>query len=201
MLSTSCLLFISNTIYDSCNLNLSVILHFRCTITSKIKSTHKSVFLPISMLNSILAVANLLANNNITIYYVQVNSLRLRSSVASKCASKHHSGYHLFCCWRHNYMLQLAIIASKQGCNREIWVRTNTFYDTTVVFPCLREKQPIPYPLVSFPRIVVPRLQFHVHHWFTGFSSKSRELGRHVSLSSGPSFAAWLLLCTMINSS
>ena len=39
--------------------------------------------------------------NNITInyYYGQVNSLRLKSSVASKWASKHLWGYHLFC-WR-----------------------------------------------------------------------------------------------------
>ena len=39
----------------------------------------KGVYLPISKLHSILAVANLLAHNNITIsYYVQVNSLRLK---------------------------------------------------------------------------------------------------------------------------
>ena len=46
-------------------------------------------YLPISKLHSILAVANLLAHNNITIsYYVQVNSLWLKSSVALKWASK-----------------------------------------------------------------------------------------------------------------
>ena len=45
----------------------------------------KGFCLPISKLQSILAVTNLLAHNNITIsYYVQVNSLWLKSSVASK---------------------------------------------------------------------------------------------------------------------
>ena len=61
--------------------------------------TAKGVYLPISMLYSILALLNLLAHNNITIRNDgQVNSLRLKSSVASKWASKHLSGYHLFCC-------------------------------------------------------------------------------------------------------
>ena len=42
-------------------------------------------YLPISKLHSILAVANLLAPNKITIcYYAQINSLELKSSVASK---------------------------------------------------------------------------------------------------------------------
>ena len=37
--------------------------------------------------------------NNITIcYYEQVNSLRLKSSVASKWPSKQRWGYHLFSC-------------------------------------------------------------------------------------------------------
>ena len=35
-----------------------------CTIASKINGTHKGVYLPISKLHSILAVANLLAHNN-----------------------------------------------------------------------------------------------------------------------------------------
>ena len=70
------------------------------TIASKINGTAKGVFLPISKLHSILAVTNLLAHNNITIcYYVQVNSLRLKSSVTSKWTRKHLLGYHLFCCW------------------------------------------------------------------------------------------------------
>ena len=46
-------------------------------------------YLPISKLYSILAISNLLAHNNISIsYYVQVNSLRLKSSVTLKWASK-----------------------------------------------------------------------------------------------------------------
>ena len=50
----------------------------------------KGFYLPISKLCSIiLAVANLLAHNNVTIsYYGQVNSVRLKSSSASKWASK-----------------------------------------------------------------------------------------------------------------
>ena len=51
----------------------------------------KGVYLPISKLLSILVVAkNLLAHNNTTVSnYVQVNSLRLKSNVISKWASKH----------------------------------------------------------------------------------------------------------------
>ena len=61
-----------------------------CTINSKINGIPKGVYLPISKLHSILVIANLLAHNNITInYYMQVNSLRLKSNVPSKCASKH----------------------------------------------------------------------------------------------------------------
>ena len=49
----------------------------------------KGVYLTISKLHSILAIANLLAHYNITTsYYGQVNSLLLKSSVASKWASK-----------------------------------------------------------------------------------------------------------------
>ena len=45
-------------------------------------------------------VANVLAHNNVSIcYYVQVNSLRLKSSVAWKWASIQLRGYHLICCW------------------------------------------------------------------------------------------------------
>ena len=55
--------------------------------------------MPISKLPCILAVANLLAHNNITIsYYVHVNSQQLNSNVASKWASKQLWVYHLFCC-------------------------------------------------------------------------------------------------------
>ena len=58
-----------------------------------------TIYLPISKLHSILALPNLLAHNNITIsYYGQVNSLWLKSSVASKWARKDIWGYHLFSC-------------------------------------------------------------------------------------------------------
>ena len=54
------------------------------------KGYPKCVCLNISKLQLILAIANLLVHNNITIsYYVQVNSLLLISSVTSKCASKY----------------------------------------------------------------------------------------------------------------
>ena len=57
-----------------------------CTIASKINGTLK-------------AQRCLLAHNNIMInYYGQVNSVRLKSSVASKWARKYLWGYHLFCC-------------------------------------------------------------------------------------------------------
>ena len=70
-----------------------------CTINSKINGTPKGVYLPISKLHSILAVGNLLAQNNITIgYYGQVNSIRLKSSIVWKWASKNPRGCHLFCC-------------------------------------------------------------------------------------------------------
>ena len=50
----------------------------------------KGVYLPISKTRSILAVRNLLAYNKLLLcYYVQVNSLRIISHVASKWASKH----------------------------------------------------------------------------------------------------------------
>ena len=55
--------------------------------------TTKCSYLPILKLCSILTVANLLAHNNINISHnVQVNSLRPKSSVASKWASKHLLG-------------------------------------------------------------------------------------------------------------
>ena len=58
--------------------------------TDEINDTPKCIYLPISKLHSILAIENSLAHNNITmIYYVQVNSLRLKSNVAWKWASKH----------------------------------------------------------------------------------------------------------------
>ena len=58
--------------------------------------TPKDAYLPIPKLNthsySILAVANYLCS------YVQVNSTRLKQNLASKWATKHLWGYHLFCC-------------------------------------------------------------------------------------------------------
>ena len=69
-----------------------------CTINSKINGTPKGVYLPNFKLHSILAVVNFLAHNN-KCYYGQVNSLRLKSSVASKLAiNVTHWGYHLFFC-------------------------------------------------------------------------------------------------------
>ena len=54
-----------------------------CTGKSKINGTPKGVYLSISKIHSILVAANLLAHNNITLnYYIQVNSLRLKSNVA-----------------------------------------------------------------------------------------------------------------------
>ena len=59
--------------------------------------TLKCFYFPFSKLHSILAVANLLAHNNIIIScYVQVNSLLLKSSVPSKWASKHFWGTNYF---------------------------------------------------------------------------------------------------------
>ena len=59
------------------------------TINSKINGTPKGFYLPTSKLHPILAVFNLLAHNIIIIsYYVRLNSLRLKKSVASKWASK-----------------------------------------------------------------------------------------------------------------
>ena len=61
-----------------------------CTINSKINGTPKVFYLSIWNIRYILAVAKLLAHNNITIcYYGQINSLRLKSNVASEWASKH----------------------------------------------------------------------------------------------------------------
>ena len=59
------------------------------TYQHQINGTRIGVYLPISKLHSILAVANLLAHNNLWLcYYEQVNSVRLKSSVASKWESK-----------------------------------------------------------------------------------------------------------------
>ena len=68
-----------------------------CTIASKINDTPKSVYLPISKLHSILAVANLLPHNNISqICYSGKISLQ---SAAVFLTFRHLWGYHLFCWW------------------------------------------------------------------------------------------------------
>ena len=71
------------------------------TTNCKINGTSKGVYLPISMQNSILVVPEFTCYYvQYTIrYYVQVNSLRLKSSVSSKWENKLLWGYHLFCCW------------------------------------------------------------------------------------------------------
>ena len=81
-----------------------------CTINSKINGTPKGVHLPISKLHSILSVANLLAHNNITIsYYGQVNSLQLKSSVASKWTCKNLCGVpFIVLLMVHNYASRIA---------------------------------------------------------------------------------------------
>ena len=61
-------------------------------VSSKINGIPKGFYLPISKLHSIYL---LIINYG---YYGQVNSLQLKSRVASKWASKHLWGYHLFCC-------------------------------------------------------------------------------------------------------
>ena len=48
---------------DALNIGLSIP---KGTIASKINGTPKGVYLPISKLNSVLAVANLVAHNNIS---------------------------------------------------------------------------------------------------------------------------------------
>ena len=57
------------------------------TITSKINGTPKGCYSTILKLYFILPIPNLLAHNNITmIYYLKVNKLRKKASVASKGA-------------------------------------------------------------------------------------------------------------------
>ena len=84
-----------------------------CTINSKINGTPKGVYtshfedtfyFSTSEFNRIGYFKNRIKHNNIALSYYnygQVNSLRLKSNVASKWASKHIWGYHLFCCWRY----------------------------------------------------------------------------------------------------
>ena len=85
----------------NCTVNISVWLHtvflqysslsvFQCTINSKINSTTISVHSPISKLHAILAVANLLVHNNITIsHYVKVTKAKIEYSFEMDRASEH----------------------------------------------------------------------------------------------------------------
>ena len=84
-----------------------------CLQQSKINGNYpqRCLYLPISKLHSILAETNLLAHNNITIsYYVQVNSQRLKSTVASKWASKHLCGTNYFAFDGTSVLIALIII-------------------------------------------------------------------------------------------
>ena len=68
---------------------ISNVIVLKSTINSKINGTPKGVYLPISKLHSILAIANLLAHNKLWLcYYEQVNSLMQKSNVAFKWANK-----------------------------------------------------------------------------------------------------------------
>ena len=58
----------------------------RCAIASKINETPKGVYLPISKLHSILAVANLLAHNNIS-QICYCGQISLQSAAVSCCLS------------------------------------------------------------------------------------------------------------------
>ena len=70
-----------------------LLINIDCSNYGKINGIPKYFYLPTSKLHSILAITNLLAHNNKTIsYYLPVNLLWLKSSVASKWASKHFLG-------------------------------------------------------------------------------------------------------------
>ena len=73
-------------------------LWFYCNITSKINVTPKGVYLPISKLHSILAVANLLAHNNKS-QICYCSQILLQSAAVTYSFSDTFGGYHLFC-WR-----------------------------------------------------------------------------------------------------
>ena len=65
--------------FNEINMEFDEILKWRILGNSKINGTPKDIYLPISKLHSMLAVANLLAHNNLRLcYYGQVNSLRLK---------------------------------------------------------------------------------------------------------------------------
>ena len=66
------------------------------TIASKINGTPKGARLSEKVQHSVMKFDR--SNKFDFCYYGQANSLRLKSSVASKWASEHLWGYHLFCC-------------------------------------------------------------------------------------------------------
>ena len=75
-----------------------VLLSSEGTIASKINFTPKGDYLPISKLHSIIAVANLLAHNNISqICYCGQISLQSAAVNFSFSSNLTHLGYHLFC--------------------------------------------------------------------------------------------------------
>ena len=78
MLSFSDLLICLNVLAIILRKEATVDIYFReCTIASKINGTSKGVYLPVSKLHSILAIANLLAQNNRSqIYYCGQISLQ-----------------------------------------------------------------------------------------------------------------------------
>ena len=69
----------------------------KCTIDSKINSTPKGVYLPISKLHSILVVANLFANNNLWLCFSKYATAKIECSF--EMGKQTPLGwYHLFCC-------------------------------------------------------------------------------------------------------
>ena len=70
-----------------------------CTIASKISVTPKIVRMSEKRQNFVMKFDRIVTNLTYVITYGQVNSLRLKLSVALKWASKHLWKKHLFC-WR-----------------------------------------------------------------------------------------------------
>ena len=69
------------------------------TVNYKINGTPKRSLLAHFEATFYFSRSEFTCHNIITInYYMQVNSLRLKLNLASKWASKHLWGYHLFCC-------------------------------------------------------------------------------------------------------
>ena len=64
--------------------------------------------------------------------YVQVNSLRLKSNVASNWARKHLWGYHLFCCWWYIDYYRYRVFLTGQTCGK-----TDVNFYNQPMLPCL----------------------------------------------------------------